>query len=264
MKNSEKEFSFLERKNFFLLLSEFRVPSTKKPSIQSKNPSISDLEKFSKKIIQSQNFMYASRRRPYTSRYPYRRTYRRTGRMPPMRLPRQPGISLARYQPALNDQDTYYTVQSREGFIDSNPGGVVSTTIAFAGVSLIQNWGSYSNIFDEFKVEAVRIQFTPSLPNSTTATFSPLYAANDSDGGIAPTSNADILSYGSVKTFDLNKPWSFTFTIPTTLEDRIAWYDVAVTTTQPNSIWLRAESLSISQRYGTVKIQYFVKFRASR
>lgn len=209
--------------------------------------------------------MYNATKRPrrYGTRYS-RYRYARRGRMPFVTMPRQPGISLARYQPALNDQDTYFTVQTRQFPVDSTVGGTISIGIPFSGVSASGNWASYGAIFDQFKVEAVELRFTPSNPNSNSVLFPPFYIANDVDSGTSPTNNADILSYGSVVQKNLQMPWRHLFTIPTTLIDRIQWYDCANPIEQPNILWTRAENTTISQNYGQLTIRYFVKFRGSR
>lgn len=199
-------------------------------------------------------------RKPYYRR-PYRRNYRRSFTL---RRPKQPAISLRRYAPALNDQDTYFTIQSRQFTVSSDAAGLIAVSLPFSGVNANSNWTAYNLVFDEFRVDALEVIWTPSLPNSTTATFAPIHLVHDGDGGAAPTSVDTMLGYGSVKSFSMNQPWKYMTTITNDLQSRTAWYDVAAPTTQPDSVFMRSEGNSLSTQYATITIRYYVKFRSAR
>lgn len=200
---------------------------------------------------------YPYYRKPY-ARYsrPVKRYSRRS------KMPRKPMINLRNYSAALNQQDYYYTIASREIQVSSGVGGSVSNIVAFSSINGATNWSSWAAIFDEFRVEAVKLTYTPALPNSTSATFAPVYTIFDEDGGTAPT---DPTQYPTAKSHRLDQSWTQLYTIPTDLESRISYYNTANPTVQAETIYLVSNSsLSISQLYGNLHIQYFVKFRGGR
>lgn len=201
-------------------------------------------------------------RKPYSSYYRRRAPYRRRRFL--TRRPRQPGISLYRYSPAKQDMETFHTIQSVTFDLTTDVAGNIIANIPFSTLTSVNNWSTFAALFDEFKVEALELEYIPALPNSTTATFAPVYLLYDSDGGPNITTVAQAQEYASVRIFRLDQSWKTMWTISSNLEQRIAWYDVAVPTQQTDRVALVAGGLSLSTTYGRISYKFYVKFKGTR
>lgn len=195
---------------------------------------------------------------PYAKRY--KRSYRRRSSRNTLYKPRNYGVSLWRYKAATGNADRYYTILHRNFTTASGVGAAINLSLPFSGVSACTNWASLAGVFSEFRVEGVTVKFTPSLPNSTTATFTPVYMYFDADG-ITGTTVAQALEYPSVVSFDLNKPFTKTFTLLNSIFSRASFYSTATPTQQTEGVGFVAEGLSVSTTYGTIQISYMVVFR---
>lgn len=202
---------------------------------------------------------------------PYTRTYgRRTYRRRPyyrsrssLIKPRAYGISLAQYKPATGNADRYHTILHRNFTVSSSSGAAIEVQLPFSGVSAATNWSSLTGVFSEFRVEAIRVKFTPALPNSQTATFAPVYMFFDSDG-LPSLSNANALQYPSVVSFDINKPFTKMYSITNNVLSRSSWYSTTTPGQQTEAVGLVGENFSISTTYGNIQISYFVCFRGGQ
>lgn len=199
-------------------------------------------------------------RKPYSSYRRYRRRYSNYRQ----RVPRRVGLRLNKYKWSLAQQGIFNTVVSRAFTITSDAVGSIQSTVGFAGIQSSPAFSNLQTLFDQMRVEAVRIEFTPALPNSTTATFTPMYVAYDADGQTPFPTSGTMLSYPSVQRKMLNSPWSFFCTITNDLESRTAWYDTANPAVQTDTVFMRADGLSLSQLYGTITVHQYVTFRGQR
>lgn len=189
--------------------------------------------------------------------YP-RRYYRR--RTSYQRRPRQYGMNLSRYIPATGQGEIYRTIMHRDAAITTNVGGTLTVQLPFNGVSASGNWSSLANVFDEFRVEGIKIDFTPGLPNSTSATFPNMYVYFDLDG-LGTVSLANALSHSSCQKFDPNKPWTKTYSLPNNVVNRSTWFTTSSPGNQLEAAAIAMEGASISTTYGTLHIAYYIAFR---
>lgn len=212
--------------------------------------------------LQSQKVMNVIRK-PYSSYYrrraPYRRRYSSY-----QRVPRRVGLRLTKYKWALAQQNTFSTVLSRAFTITSDAVGSIQATVAFSGIQSCPGWSNLQTIFDQLRVEAIRIEFTPALPNSTTATFTPMYIAYDADSQTPFPTSGTMLTYASVQRRMLNMPFKYFCTITNDLDSRTTWYDTANPAVQTDTVFMRSDGLSLSQLYGTITVYHYVTFRGQR
>ena len=144
-------------------------------------------------------------RRRYRRRAPFRRVLR--GRvMRRRRIPRPIGSGQMgkrffkmRFQQAVNLTVAAAGTAVYNGTFDNNP----SQAIDFA---------SMANLFDEYKVCAMKITFVPSITANANilANYVPMYVMHDPNSTTAPvTAINNFLSYENCKYFNVQRPWKY-------------------------------------------------------
>ncbi len=200
------------------------------------------------------------RTRPYARR-PMRRQNARTY----LRRTRQPAIGLQAYNPARADMDKFRTILSAKATLNVDSSGNVRQQVRFSDLSTSTNWTALQGIFDQFKVDAVEIIYCPGSPNATTINFPPIYTAFDQDGAVSVPSPQDLLVYGSVQTHRSDQMWKVLYTVLPETASRIAWYDSATPTSQPQTVLISSENgFTGPGSWGIVTVRWYVKFRGSR
>jgi hypothetical protein len=150
--------------------------------------------------------------------------------------------------------------------VDTAGTGNFSQPIGLQGsVSSAPNWSSLSAVYDEYRVLAVRVHFTPANGyNKLVATQTcpnPIFFALDRDSVTTVSSNNTMLSYDSVKSFDIERPFTYdVFKMSGARESAF------ITTASPVNLgsyvnWFTGATPSL--HYGVLLCQFLVQFRAA-
>lgn len=132
-----------------------------------------------------------------------------------------------------------------------------------------EDWTNVYNLFDSFRVRAIKLKFIPSLPNDTSGTtaFSPLYVGGDPDSStIMPvTTILEAVQYENMKVKNMFRPWSYYFKLPKPgATPTLGWCDVASPTQQLGMIWAYGTGFDISTGYGTMISTIYLQARDRR
>lgn len=133
-----------------------------------------------------------------------------------------------------------------------------------AGTALT-DWTSVLNLYDEFRVTSIKVQYIPQLPNdpSGTSAFNPAYVFTDFDSTGLVSTVAGAVGYDNMKVKNLYRPWSYFMRVPrmtaanSATIARVGWMDTnspAVT----GSIYIRADNLDASTQYGKIILTYYI------
>lgn len=133
----------------------------------------------------------------------------------------------------------------------------------------LTDWTSVANLYDSYRVYAIRLNYYPAVPNdvSATAKFAPVYVFTDFDTIGANPTNASCVGYGNVKTVNMNYPWKYYIRIPKMLNSGSSnismpgWMDT-VTPVVTGGVYMvnsSAGQLSNNVTYGYVKATYYLK-----
>lgn len=71
------------------------------------------------------------------------------------------------------------------------------------------DWTNVQNMYDSYKIYAIKLHYIPSLPNdtSTVTGFWPLYVATDQNDATVPGAVSVMLQYDDMKVFNMYRPW---------------------------------------------------------
>lgn len=128
-----------------------------------------------------------------------------------------------------------------------------------------------SNLYDQFKVHAVKVRFIPSLPNNVSATtaYAPVYIAYDCDvSATNPIGSVNLaLGYKNVKVKNLYRPWSVYYKIdgPTggTYQTTGGYQDF-LNIHNVGAIGIYSEGLTANTTYGTYIVECYLTCKARR
>jgi len=162
------------------------------------------------------------------------------------------------------------------GSISSSAIGVLNAVIGL-NPSSAPDWGSYSTIYDEFRVMAVRISLVSEQQFSLTALNGLVGVAYDNDDSVALTSIGAVLAYdtaqmmAAVFTHNANGRENydtlnrFSWSRPTTgVATSVVWIDVASPGSITGSIKFYGTGLTNSISYYQFALEYFCEFRGRR
>jgi len=183
--------------------------------------------------------------------YKKRRFYKKT-------IVKNPGSRNAVRYFKLKSVAVDLTSNSFGGFnsiIDNNPTGY-------------QDFASVAQLFDVYRVCAMKIQFFPSFPNntSTVTNYRPIYLVYDADTESALTNASTAIQYDNFKVKNLYRPWSFYTRIPKIANSALhtstifqgGFIDASDTMTV-GAILTFAEGLNVSTNYGKILTTLYLK-----
>jgi len=146
-------------------------------------------------------------------------------------------------------------------------GGVLNSTIGL-DPSGCSEWGSYSGLYDEFRVVAIRVSLLPVQQGSVTAINNLIGMVFDNDNSSALTSTNQALEYDTAvklsSVWYANKPSlpEYSWARPNAGRNTaITWCDVAVPAGSVGSVKFYGDSLTASLAYIDAIAEYFVEFR---
>jgi hypothetical protein len=156
------------------------------------------------------------------------------------------------------------------GSLTSTAGGFIVNTLGM-NPSGTSEWGSYSTIFDQFRVLAVRLTLIPKQVGTITTTNSLVVAVFDNDDTTALGSLNAALEYATARPFgalwneNQSGPKQITWARPVSgRATAIDWIDVAVPANSLGSIKFYSDTLTASITYFEFSIEYFTEFRGRR
>jgi hypothetical protein len=140
----------------------------------------------------------------------------------------------------------------------------------YATVVALGEFTDFANVFDEFKVEEVRVHFIPFSPTKVEATVNTngrsLIWAYDNTDSTVPTGMQVLWANATASVFSNFQTHRSTW--KTSTSQPAVWYSTLSTTNplQPLEGWKIAgdPNLGTSVSIGTVWVEYFVVFRARR
>lgn len=157
-------------------------------------------------------------------------------------------------------------------FSTSNPNAYLSVD-GGAYANAVQDWSSVSALYDQYKVNAIKIVYTPHLPNDTSVTvfYRSVYVSIDYDSVTQPTTYDGIAQYERMRVVNLYRPFKLYFRLPAVLNTssstvvvgRMGWLDIA----NPNPagcIQLFSEGLNLSSAYGRFTVTYYISCKNRR
>ena len=199
-------------------------------------------------------------------RYPYRKTVFRKkwyGR----RKKYAKTLSMAQ---VTKDGKRFFKLRVATNFTSSALGTL--DTVVDNNPSGFQDWSSISNLFDSYRVCAIKIKYIPSLPNDTSAVtgFYPLYAVNDHDDITPLASVNQAIQYENMKVHNLYMPWQHYFKIPVRTQTSTAgtiekggYQDIAsVSGSAGIKLWVTG--LDTSTQYGTMIVTHYIAAKNRR
>lgn len=148
-------------------------------------------------------------------------------------------------------------------FSSANP------TLAFNNAGTAQEWSALSNLFDSFRICAMKWLYTPILPNDpgNVTVYAPLYVGFDCDMQTSTpvTATNTAIQYENVKVKNLYRPWTYYHRVPKSAASKIqGWVDFATPSDQWGGLWAFAEGLNPSDDYGRLLVTYYVKCKDRR
>lgn len=134
-----------------------------------------------------------------------------------------------------------------------------------AGTALT-DWTSLSNLYDEFRVSGIKIQFVPKLPNDTSSavSYQPIYCFMDTDSAALSPTVAACVGYDNCKVYNLYRPFKRYMKVPKLINTAAStvgypgWMDTA-SPAATGGFYLHAESLTNSTDYGQIILTYYIK-----
>lgn len=135
-----------------------------------------------------------------------------------------------------------------------------------------QDWSALASLFDSYKTLGIKIRYTPDLPNdtSTTTSFKGLYVYGDPDSTTAVTSINEAIQYQNCKVFNMYRPWSYYYKIPsaTSVANNgivlSGGFRDAATTTARCCIAFMGSGFDLSTTYGTAMVTLYVALKNRR
>ncbi len=149
--------------------------------------------------------------------------------------------------------------------ITSTGAGVINNTFGLQNPSSFPAWTNLAAEFDEYRVLAAKLTFTPSNGyNKVVATqtcVTPIFVVLDRDSVSTLATRNAALFYDSCKMFDLERP--FVFAAWKMNGAREATFLTTASPTNLGCYAFFANNLSATLQYGTVLFELLVQFRAS-
>jgi hypothetical protein len=166
-------------------------------------------------------------------------------------------------------------------YLTSSGGGILAQQVFVNDPSGAQDWTSFSSTFDNYRVNAVSIQFLPTFTQDqlgSTPLFKPLYIVYDSDG-VNPGSVNACLNYATMKVKNLYRSWTYKVRVAPTTDNSVATggmmttYDrkyglvldcAQVVNYHAGAISWYADTMLINTNFGDLIVSFDVTFFARR
>jgi len=193
---------------------------------------------------------------------------------------RQKSTPIARierqFNPATADNAVHRVRLIAYTAVSSTVGGVVNTALSM-NPNTTSEWGSYTNIYDEFRVVGVRLSLSSTQQYSVTAINKMGAVVYDNDDASILTSLTSALEYDTSRPFPAvfqhgtsgneNKSnlLQFAWSRPTGGKNTaITWQDVGTPGSSPGGVKFYFSNLTASLAYFDALIEYFIEFRGRR
>lgn len=158
--------------------------------------------------------------------------------------------------------------------LSSDVGGDISGILS-DNPSGANDWVSCGNLFDSYRVCAMKIKYIPSFPNDTNAVagYAPLYVVYDADHQAQPLASVnDAVQYENLKVMNMYRPWSYYVRIPkfnsisgasaVTIQSG-GYIDIGAVTAV-SCIAYYGTGFKASLDYGTLVYTFYLKFKNRR
>lgn len=155
----------------------------------------------------------------------------------------------------------------------ANGTGAIAFEVCMQDPSVTSDWGSISNLFDDFRVSAFKVQFISYVPNdpSGTTLYSPVFTSYDlnNTAGSGPGSIATAQEYDNCRVKTFQKNWSRYVRLP-----RFTMYSTSAGVSPqvikpgyfkilapPNTayFYINATGLSANKVYGSLTYTFYGK-----
>lgn len=167
----------------------------------------------------------------------------------------------------------YTTFLKSVGTLSTSAGGVIQAYYD-DDASGTTDWTSFGNLFDQYRIVAMKITFLPTNINNDTGinNWRPIYVLFDPDStGNGPSTADTCLQYEGCKALTMNKPFTYYHRIPkiTSLASGSSaitsggWRDIA-SPAATCGIKVYADGLSASMVYASIITRFYVQFRHRR
>lgn len=180
-------------------------------------------------------------------------------------------IGMAEYKLRTNP-DAVTDVAGQMSYLFSTTNPELTTSInggAFGNA--VQDWTSVISLYDQYRVCAIKVRYTPDLPNDTSVTtsFKPVYIVTDFDSTAAINNYNTLSQYEMMKVKNLFQPWSYYIKLPksqtagTIAVGSFGWHDMAAPD-NIGTVQIFAQNLDASTTYGRFTVTYYVKTKNRR
>lgn len=181
--------------------------------------------------------------------------------------------SVAKGVPANNGVSGYFRLRGQLNIVSDSSGNIINgfrltQPDSFDGAgSVLTDWVSVANLYDQFRVCAIKLKYIPTHPNdpSSAAAYRPIYVFADFDAtGLSPT-DAAAVGYGNMKVMNAYRPWSYYLKVPRLVNTgsssvSIEGYMDTAAPQVTGSLYLsKAGGFSNSTTYGVVILTYYIQ-----
>lgn len=156
--------------------------------------------------------------------------------------------------------------------ITSDASGIIDEYYTGRNPSNSNDWNACVSLYDQYRVNGVKIKWFPYQPNSVTVKYMPLYVVYDSDmsNGNPISSLATALDYGNVKVYNIYEPFSYFIkpgrivaTGSTNVILQGGWIDTGAPT-NIGCLGVYGEGFTASTIYGHFVITYYLELKNRR
>lgn len=175
--------------------------------------------------------------------------------------------------PSNNGQAGYFRLRGQLNITSDSSGNIINgfrltQPDSFDGAgSVLTDWVSVANLYDQFRVCAIKLKFIPTHPNdpASAVAYRPLYVFADFDAtGLAPT-DAAAVGYANMKVKNAYRPWSYYIKVPKLVNTgsssvNVEGYMDTVSPQVTGSLYIsKAGGFSNSTTYGVVVLTYYIQ-----
>jgi len=175
--------------------------------------------------------------------------------------------------PPNNGQVGYFRLRGQLNVTSDSSGNIINgfrltQPDSFDGAgSVLTDWVSVGNLYDQFRVCAIKLTYIPTHPNDSTATaaYRPLYVFADYDAvGLSPT-DALAVGYGNMKVKNAYRPWTYYIKVPKLVNTgsssvNIEGFMDTVSPQVTGSLYIsKAGGFSNSTTYGVAILTYYIQ-----
>lgn len=150
-------------------------------------------------------------------------------------------------------------------FSDTQPGAF------YNGGTALQDLTNVAALFEQYRINAVKLRFFPFLSNASTGQYPPLYIIYDPDDATALAAVSTAIEYDNVKVMDLSRPWTYykkvvrsnTATGGVDVSMAPGFHDLAAAVSI-GAIKFACTGMFVGTQYGTIVATYYMEFAIRR